>query len=89
MNKQERMVALENVKRALAEARPYIDELNGYLYELVEESGLDREELSEDAEDALETLREFYIDLPVWDTVENMEYQCDIVLDDVEDMEEE
>jgi predicted transcriptional regulator len=68
--RDEMLEALENVKHALETARPHIDELNGYLEELTHHHRLDEEDASEDSLETLSDLYDFYMELPVWDTID-------------------
>jgi flagellar motility protein MotE (MotC chaperone) len=64
-------VALLNAAQSLKQSLRDIDDLNGRLEEL-EHYMEHREKLSDEARDTLQEAHEFYMALPVWDTIESL-----------------
>lgn len=85
MNKEFFIEALENLKGALLQARPFIDDLNGYLDNVEEYSYLDEEELSEDTLELLTDLHELYMELPTWDTIDELAERLETAKKEIEE----
>lgn len=65
---QNMLEAIENARESMKALIPYIDDLNGRLEELTIHN--ESSDLSDDALEAMNDLYDFYIHLPVWDTID-------------------
>jgi hypothetical protein len=75
-------VALYNATKSLRESIHAIDDLNGRLEEL-ENYMEHRDKLSDGARDSLQVAHEFYVALPVWDTIETLAERLNEVRNEV------
>lgn len=75
--KQDIVIALENAVKALKDCIEPVDNANGFLNELDE---IDQSQLSEDSIKRLESVREFYMQFPVYSTIEDEIDQLEEVL---------